>query len=106
MKSRSESKDNASLHHPDTFAIPVEKVASILETDLAQGLDQNEASERLLQYGENTLGMDGKVSIFKVFISNLINPMNAVLLAAFALAAAVQDWVCIAARKNRNLNNL
>ncbi|KAI9096256.1 hypothetical protein DFS34DRAFT_695372 [Phlyctochytrium arcticum] len=77
----------------DTYLMDAQDVLDGLDTHPEEGLNSEQVRLRLQLYGENTLGMDGKVSIIKVFIANLINPMNFVLLLALALACAVKDWV-------------
>ncbi|KNC98335.1 potassium/sodium efflux P-type ATPase, fungal-type [Spizellomyces punctatus DAOM BR117] len=77
----------------DTYLLDVEEVVQHLDTNLEKGLTADEAQKRISKYGENTLGMDAGVSIWKVFIANLINPMNFVLILALALSCIVKDWV-------------
>ncbi|KAI8909256.1 hypothetical protein DFJ77DRAFT_512965 [Powellomyces hirtus] len=76
----------------DIYLLSFQDVADHLKTDIEQGLDRDEATNRLATYGENILGRDGGVSIFKVLLSNIINPMNFVLLLALALSCIVKDW--------------
>lgn len=56
------------------------------------GLSENEAKDRLLKYGKNKLKEDNKTNIFKMFISQLINPLVIVLLSSFVLSLVLKEY--------------
>ena len=57
-----------------------------LDTNLEQGLTESEAQRRLKEYGKNALETDGKKSIWKIFFSQINEPMIYILLAAAAIS--------------------
>ncbi|KAI9188117.1 hypothetical protein H9P43_002508 [Blastocladiella emersonii ATCC 22665] len=63
------------------------------ESDADAGLTAAEASRRLAAYGPNSLGDEQTTSALKVFLANLINPMNGVLGIALLISLIAKDWV-------------
>ena len=57
-----------------------------------QGLTTKEAQERLKQYGYNKLNEEKQKSIFAMFLSQLLNPMTAILIAAVVLSVILKDY--------------
>jgi len=73
--------------------LSIEETKSLLHTDITAGLTQDEANERLQRVGANELYGSSGTSTMKVFLSNLFNSMNIVLLIALIVSLCVQDWV-------------
>ncbi|MDD2739474.1 MAG: cation-transporting P-type ATPase, partial [Methylomonas lenta] len=53
---------------------------SVLDTDLKQGLSENEAEQRLAQYGQNRLTPPRGKSAFKLLLSQFNQPLVYILL--------------------------
>ncbi|KAJ3144200.1 hypothetical protein HDU89_008671 [Geranomyces variabilis] len=79
------------------YLMTVKQVCQWLQTDATKGLNNNVVTARLAEHGENTLGTDAAASMFSVFMSNLINPMNVILVLALGLSCIVKDWVQVVA---------
>ncbi|KAJ3033552.1 hypothetical protein HDV00_006063 [Rhizophlyctis rosea] len=75
------------------YMLSPDAVAQQFNSDLDFGLTTQNATTGIAAYGENSLGLEAGPSAFKVFLSNLFNPMNGVLTIAVALAGAVKDVV-------------
>jgi potassium/sodium efflux P-type ATPase len=73
--------------------LTADETKSLLHTDITAGLTQDEASERLQRVGANELYGSSGTSTLKVFLSNLFNSMNIVLLIALIVSLVVNDWV-------------
>lgn len=77
----------------------IDQVISSLGVDL-DGLTQDQAEKRLLEYGTNELAKKKRLSIVERFVSKLANPLILILLfAAFvsALVGQLSDFVIIVA---------
>ena len=68
-----------------------EKVISNLNSTY-EGLSEKEAKARLIKNGKNLLNKDKKNNIFKIFITQLINPLVIVLLASFVLSLLLKEY--------------
>ncbi|KAJ3188616.1 hypothetical protein HDU85_004330 [Gaertneriomyces sp. JEL0708] len=93
MATKKATQPESMLTGDEVYALHYEEVHHRLGVDLEKTLTTDEARQRLAKYGENVLGMDGGVSMLKVFITNLINPMNIVLILAMVLSIVVKDYV-------------
>jgi Na+-exporting ATPase len=69
-----------------------EDVIKMLKVNYSTGLLAAEATERLVQNGPNVLFAASSLSWVQVLISNLLNPMNFILLVALIISCAFQDW--------------
>lgn len=68
-----------------------EKVISNLNSTY-EGLSEKEAKARLIKNGKNLINKDKKNNIFKIFITQLINPLVIVLLASFVLSLLLKEY--------------
>ena len=68
-----------------------EKVISNLNSTY-EGLSEKEAKARLIKNGKNLINKDKKNNIFKIFITQLINPLVIVLLASFVLSLILKEY--------------
>lgn len=66
---------------------------SVLDTDLKKGLSENEAEQRLAQYGQNRLTPPRGKSPFKLFLSQFHQPLVYILLLSGSITASLQEWV-------------
>ncbi|KAI0093721.1 sodium transport ATPase [Irpex rosettiformis] len=73
--------------------LDVNAVVRELKTTRPDGLQDDEASRRLEEYGENSLIGEGGVSATKVLVRQMANALTLVLVAAMAIGYGVQDWV-------------
>ena len=64
--------------------------------DYVAGLPAAQAVERLTTYGPNELFATSSLSWVQVFISNLLNPMNFILMVGLVIAAVFRDWPDVA----------
>lgn len=69
-----------------------EEVIKDLNTNLEIGLSEAEAEKRLNEYGENVLKEKKKDGPFKIFLSQLMDPMIYVLFAAIAVTIGVSIY--------------
>jgi Ca2+-transporting ATPase len=69
-----------------------EEVIKDLNTNLETGLSEAEAEKRLNEYGENVLKEKKKDGPFKIFLSQLMDPMIYVLFAAIAVTIGVSIY--------------
>lgn len=74
-------------------AISIEAVNDSLDTDVALGLPQIEATRRLVQYGPNALAQARQRSTFSIFLAQFQSLIVALLVAATAIAFAVGDTI-------------
>jgi P-type Ca2+ transporter type 2C len=72
------------------FVRSVEEVLQALKTNVAQGLSAEEVRRRQEQYGKNTLEEKKKVSVWSMLVSQFVNPIVWILIAAAAIAFAFQ----------------
>ena len=69
-----------------------EETLNTLSTNIENGLSEEEAKKRLEKYGENALKEKKKDGPFKIFISQLMDPMIYVLFAAIAVTIGVSIY--------------
>ena len=72
-----------------------EEVIKDLGTNIEMGLSLTEAEKRLNEYGENILKEKKKDGPFKIFLSQLMDPMIYVLFAAIAVTVGVSIYETI-----------
>ncbi|KAI9144873.1 hypothetical protein BKA69DRAFT_641346 [Paraphysoderma sedebokerense] len=78
---------------PLFHTLTIEQTTRQIETNLVDGLSKVDVANRLAQYGKNELKGQGGVSAWKVLFAQLANAMTFVLILAFALSVAVEDWI-------------
>ncbi len=71
---------------PAWYAISAEDVAARLTVDTDQGLSDDDAAQRLAEYGPNQLKTEPPPSIWAVGLGQLSNPMN-IMLVIVAIAS-------------------
>lgn len=79
-----------------------EEVLKKLNTNIENGLSEEEAKKRLEEYGENALKEKKKDGPFKIFLSQLMDPMIYVLFAAIAVTIGVSIYETIKTIKSGN----
>lgn len=77
-----------------------EEVIKDLNTNLETGLSEAEAEKRLNEYGENVLKEKKKDGPFKIFLSQLMDPMIYVLFAAIAVTIGVSIYETVKVLKD------
>jgi len=77
-----------------------EEVIKDLNTNLETGLSEAEAAKRLNEYGENILKEKKKDGPFKIFLSQLMDPMIYVLFAAIAVTIGVSIYETVKVLKD------
>ncbi|OHA67340.1 MAG: hypothetical protein A3C82_01690 [Candidatus Wildermuthbacteria bacterium RIFCSPHIGHO2_02_FULL_47_12] len=77
---------------PSWHSLSIENVAQLLETNVAQGLTQQEAEQRRKVYGPNTLGEEKSTSAFFLFLSQFKNPLVLVLLSAGIITLLLEKY--------------
>ena len=70
----------------------VEDIMIDLQASAETGLTAAQAAERLNIFGSNELFGESTLSWFQVLISNLLNPMNFILLVALIVSCTFNDW--------------
>lgn len=101
MKAYSESSDKKSpgkekqvvLTIPEAYwSLPSEQLFSVLNTS-KNGLQSSEASQRLKQYGLNTIGAKEKTSALRLFVNQFKSPLVLILIFAAIVSGVVKEWV-------------
>ena len=82
----------------------ISQTKSELDTDLENGLSNEEASKRLLKYGPNKLAEKKKKSWIRIFFEQMNNPMIFVLFAAIAVTIGVSIYETVKAGRFDFLN--
>ncbi|KAI8854013.1 potassium/sodium efflux P-type ATPase [Chytridium lagenaria] len=78
---------------PNFHFLTSEDAVSHFHSNADKGLTTAVINERLEKYGPNELFGDAGVSVWRVLFANTFNSMNAVLVTAFIVGMAVQDWI-------------
>ena len=73
-------------------SLAAEDVIRLLETNIAQGLTQQEAEQRRKTYGNNTLGEEKPVSSLFLFLSQFKNPLILILLFAGSVTLLLEKY--------------
>ncbi len=73
--------------------LSITEAASLLATDVEQGLSVNEAKKRLTQYGQNKLHKGNRFSALIIFVSQFKSLVIWVLIGAAAVSAALGETV-------------
>ena len=82
----------------------ISQIKSELDTDLENGLSNEEANKRLLKYGPNKLAEKKKKSWIRIFFEQMNNPMIFVLFAAIAVTIGVSIYETVKAGRFDFLN--
>ncbi|HEY7250039.1 MAG TPA: cation-transporting P-type ATPase [Methylomirabilota bacterium] len=77
----------------DAHALPPDEVARELGTDMADGLSEEEAQERLVRVGPNALERARRPPYAEIALRQLGDPLVALLVAAAAVSFAIGDRV-------------
>lgn len=88
-----EASNTAAL--PETikpWSLPLDEAATQLETDLHRGLTVDEADRRLKQFGPNQIGQHRQRHWFVVFLTQFVNFMVALLVAAAIISGVIGEW--------------
>lgn len=73
------------------YTMSIEALLGVLQSSL-HGLSQNEAANRLQQYGRNTLPQACLPGVGVIFLHQFKSPLIYVLLAAALLSLVIQEW--------------
>jgi Ca2+-transporting ATPase len=73
--------------------LSITEAASLLETDVEQGLSGNESKKRLARYGQNKLRKGKRVSALVIFVSQFKSLVIWVLIGAAAVSAALGETI-------------
>ncbi|KAJ5159440.1 ATPase P-type K/Mg/Cd/Cu/Zn/Na/Ca/Na/H-transporter [Penicillium canariense] len=74
-------------------SLTYEAVIKELNTGLDEGLNPDEASRRLQQYGPNKLDEGEGLSVVKILVRQVANAMMLVLILAMAVSFGIQSWI-------------
>lgn len=72
--------------------ITKEECIKLINVDYLTGLSAAQAAERIAIYGPNELFANSSLSWVQVLISNLLNPMNFILLVGLIISCVFKDW--------------
>ncbi|KAH7002205.1 hypothetical protein EDB80DRAFT_578769 [Ilyonectria destructans] len=70
-----------------------ERVAQDLNTDILNGLSNDDAAARLTRDGPNSIKGAKGVSLWEIFLQQVANALTVVLIAVTALSFAIQDYI-------------
>lgn len=80
-----------SIHYP--WSKTSEELSHTLTTSLEHGLDQQEAANRLRQYGENNFSVKPKASPYVIFARQFKSPLIIILCIAAVITGALAEWL-------------
>ena len=90
------SGDRSSLRHPLTHEqfgrMALHELLHALGADVHGGLDQAEADRRLLRDGPNELKRHERPSTWRLFWSNVSNPIVVLLIISAVVSLALKEW--------------
>lgn len=92
-KSSRTNSDQISLSQFASWNSSITQTADHFATDTSDGLNSEDASRRLGEYGENCLDEGKGVSIWQVFLHQVCNAMVVVLLICMAISFGIKDWI-------------
>lgn len=73
--------------------LPAERVAALLDSNLQDGLSNQDAAARLARDGPNTIKGAKGLSLWEIFLQQVANALTVVLIAVTALSFAIQDYI-------------
>jgi magnesium-transporting ATPase (P-type) len=73
--------------------LPAESVAALLDSNLQDGLSNEDAAARLARDGPNTIKGAKGPSLWEIFLQQVANALTVVLIAVTALSFAIQDYI-------------
>ncbi|KAB8072501.1 hypothetical protein BDV29DRAFT_177305 [Aspergillus leporis] len=82
-----------SLLSQPAHTLPYIEVVKELGARVEEGLSNEEASQRLQQYGPNKLDEGEGVSVIKILVRQVANAMMLVLILAMAVSFGIQSWI-------------
>lgn len=85
--------------------LSIEKTVKELDSDLKNGLSNEEAKKRLEKFGPNKLQEKKKKSAFVIFFEQMADPMIYVLFAAIAVTIGISIYETVSAVKNGFVGN-
>lgn len=77
----------------EPYRATVEKVVAAFDTDVENGLSENQATHLALVHGLNNLGDDQKISYSTILAHQVFNAMVLVLIISMIIALAIKDWI-------------
>jgi len=80
---------NVAVDSTDFYTIDTAELVEQFTTDAQSGLTDEEAAERLAEYGQNSLETTGGVRIWRILLTQFRNPLIYVLLAAAATTLVI-----------------
>lgn len=72
--------------------MPPEEVSLYLESDIEQGLHEEEAQKRLLEFGRNKIEIKEGFGSFKIFFRQFTSPLILILIAATAVTVLISHY--------------
>ncbi|KAI5966510.1 ENA2 [Candida pseudojiufengensis] len=90
---KQQGNTNESKTENQYYRLNIESVAKEFNTNIQDGLSNNEAEKRIETYGPNTLGEGDKISYTKILAHQVFNAMILVLIISMIIALAIQDWI-------------
>lgn len=75
------------------YSLTVDQCIDTFKSNKSQGLTVEEAKQRLLDNGPNSIKEAKAVSIWTLLLRQVANALTVILLAAMALSFGVKDWV-------------
>lgn len=70
-----------------------EEVVNLLNSDMLKGLSNEEADNRLIDFGQNVLKVEKKISSFGKFILQFKSPVILILIGAAIIAGFLGEWI-------------
>ena len=77
----------------DAYALPVERVAKVLDSNIDKGLGTRDVKSRLIHYGENCLPVHSRKGKLKILTEQFANPILYILSIAALLTFLFGEWL-------------
>ncbi|KAI8974635.1 potassium/sodium efflux P-type ATPase [Pilobolus umbonatus] len=93
VRRNSSASVSNSVEGPPYHTMRIETVADLMKTDVVNGLTDQEAEEKHLQFGYNEMEGDGGVNPVKLMAKQFFNVMVLILVIAMIVSIVFKDWV-------------
>ncbi|CCE61476.1 hypothetical protein TPHA_0A04000 [Tetrapisispora phaffii CBS 4417] len=79
--------------YSDFHSLSIDETLELLQTNLNNGLNQNQIHDRLKNNGHNTIGDESKIDYKGMVLHQLCNAMICVLIVSMIISFAIHDWI-------------
>ena len=80
------------IQNKNFWHLTFEETAQLFETDVEKGLSAQEAKDRLLAFGKNTISTSKGAPRLKIFLNQLKSPLILVLIVAGTITLSISHY--------------